>query len=450
MTQRGHRELRPARDGDPAPIDPALWRGLTSGRVSRRSVLRATGLGAGAAAVAGGAGLSGLLAGCGTGTPAAAQTDTIGSAAWWSQQRLHHTVNFANWPDYIDVLSGKHPTLQHFTSLTGITVNYSEPVSDNVTFYNTIKPSLRRKQNTGYDIIVTTTNSPALGELITNGWLTPLDQSMMSNFRTYASRLAENPPWDPGNVYTMTWQSGWTAIGYNSKVIPNPGASVGILFDKRYAGRVGMLSDTQELGSIGLLAIGVDPATSTEADWRKAAAFLQKQKSDGIVRGYYDQSYIDKLKSGEIIVSQAYSGDIFQANLQAQYQALQLVMPVEGAMFWTDNMCIPLHAKNPRDAMVLMDYFYQPGIEAVVEYYNDYVCPVPRARQELLSPSGWAATTLAAMRPEVGKLPSYTADSPLVFPTPQYQGRSRNYYLFKSAAELAAWNRLFAPIAAKG
>jgi spermidine/putrescine transport system substrate-binding protein len=448
MTQRGHRDLPDDPAAAPASIDPALWRGLTSRRVSRRGLLRAGGLAAGAAAVAGGGGLAGLLAGCGDGTPAAAQTDAVGTAAWWSKQRLHHTVNFANWPDYIDVLNGKHPTLEHFTTLTGISVNYTEPVSDDVTFYNAIRPSLERKQYTGYDIIVTTTNSPALGELITNGWLTPLDQSMMSNFRTYASRLAENPPWDPGNVYTMTWQSGWTAVGYDSKVIPSPGDSIGILFDKKYAGRVGMLADTTELGSVGLLGIGVDPATSTEADWRRAAAFLQKQKSEGIVRGYYNQNYIDKLKSGEIVVTQAYSGDIFQANLQQQYQALQLLMPVEGAMFWTDNMCIPIYAQNPKDAMALMDYFYQPGIEAVVEYYNDYVCPVPGARQQLLHPTGWASTALAAMRSEIGKPPSYTAESPLVFPTPQYQARSKNYYQYQNAAQLAEWDRLFAPIAA--
>jgi spermidine/putrescine transport system substrate-binding protein len=433
-----------------AGIDPALWRGLTTRRVSRRDLLRAGGLAAGAAAVAGGTGLSALLAGCGNGTPAAAQTDSVGSAAWWSRQRLHHTVNFANWPDYIDVLNGKHPTLEHFKTLTGITVNYTQPVNDNVTFYNAIRPSLERRQYTGYDVIVTTTNSPALGELINNGWLIPLDQSMMTNFRKYASRLAENPPWDPGNAYTMTWQSGWTAVGYNSKLIPNPGNSVGILFDKKYAGRVGMMADPQELGSVGLLAIGVNPATSTESDWRRAAAFLQNQKSSGIVRGYYDQSYIDKLKSGEIVVTQAYSGDIFQANLQQQYQALQLLMPVEGAMFWTDNMCIPMHAQNPKDAMALMDYFYEPGIEAVVEYYNDYVCPVPQAQQELLHPTGWAAVTLTAMRQEIGKLPSYTANSPLVFPTAQSEARSRNYYQFQNAAELAAWNRLFQPIAASG
>ena len=428
--------------------DPAVWRGLTARRVSRRGLLRAGGLAVGAAAVAGGTGLAGLLAGCGDAAPAAAVTEAVGTTAWWSKQGLHHTVNFANWPDYIDVLHGKHPTLEHFTALTGISVNYTEPVSDNVGFFNAIKPSIERKEYTGYDIIVTTTNSPALGELISNNWLIPLNQSMMANFRKYGGRLAENPPWDPGNTYTMPWQSGWTAIGYNSAVVTTPGSSVGILFDSKYAGKVGMMSDPQELGSVGLLAIGVEPATSTEADWRKAATFLRKQKSAGIVRGYYNQNYIDNLKSGEIVVSQAYSGDIFQANLQQQYRDLQLLMPLEGGMFWTDNMCIPLYAENPKDAMALMDYFYQPQVEAVVEYYNDYVCPVPGAQQELLNPSGWAAATLAAMRPEVGEPPSYTADSPLVFPTAQYQARSRTYFQFSDPAELALWNSLFEPIAA--
>ena len=448
MTQRGLREELP----DPAPdrraFDPAVWRGLTSRRVSRRGLLRAGGLAAGAAAVVGGGGLASMLAGCGTGAPASAETDMVGSAAWWSRQRLHHTVNWANWPAYIDVLNGRHPTLEHFTSLTGITVNYTQPITADMVFYKAIRPSLVRKQYTGYDIIVMATNSPALGDMINNGYLTPLDQSMMSNFRRYAGRLSENPPWDPGNVYTMTWQSGWTAIGYDSKAVTNPGDSVGILFDKKYAGRVGMLADLQELGSVGLLAIGVNPATSTEADWQKAATFLQKQKSDGIVRGYYDQTYLDRLKSGEIVVSQAYSGDIFQANLQQQFQTLRLLMPIEGGMFWTDNMCIPANARNPKDAMALMDYFYQPQIAAVVEYYNDYVCPVPGAQQELLHPTGWASSTLDSMKAEVGQLPSYTAQSPLVFPTPQYQARSRAYYQYKSADELASWTRLFQPIAA--
>jgi spermidine/putrescine transport system substrate-binding protein len=423
---------------------------MSGDRVSRRGLLRASALAGGVTAVAGlsgAAGLSGLLAACGSASPAASPGPAaVGSPAWWREQDIHHTVNFANWPDYIDVLDDKHPTLEHFTRLTGIRVNYSEPVSENMPFYDSIKPALQHGQYTGYDIIVTTSNSPALGELISNDWLIPLDQSMMNNFRAYAGSLVRNPPWDPGNAYTMAWQSGWTAIGYNSAEIKDPGDSVQILFDKQYAGRVGMMSDLYELGSVGLLALGIDPATSTEADWRTAAALLRKQQSDGIVRGYYDQNYIDILKSGEIVVSQAFSGDIFQADLQQRYQDLQLLMPAEGGMFWTDNMCIPRYAQNPRDAMTLMDYFYQPQIEAVLEYYNDYVCPVPDARLVLLHPDGWAATELAAMRQEIGEPPAYIADSPLVFPTPEYRARSKYYYQFQSREELALWDSLFAPI----
>jgi spermidine/putrescine transport system substrate-binding protein len=434
-------EDREPRTGNPV-VDPAIRRGLTNPRMSRRQLLTSAGAGAGAI------GLAGLLSACGVKgvTATSATANGVGTASWWAKQKLHYTVNFANWPYYIDVLNGQHPTLDHFTALTKINVTYTEPISDNLPFYAKIRPSLEAKQYTGYDIIVMTNNSPPLGYLIEYGWLTPLDRTMMTNFNKYAGPLVRNPSWDPGNKYTMAWQSGWTAIGYNGSVVKDPGTSVGILFDKKYAGKVGMMSDPQELGSVGLLAIGVEPATSTESDWVKAAKLLQTQKNDGIVRGYYDQSYIDYLKSGDIYVSQAWSGDIFQADLNSKYRDLHLLIPDEGGMFWTDNMCIPMYAQNPKDAMTLMDYFYQPGIEAVVEYYNDYVCPVPAAKQVLLDPTGWAKTELAAMAPEIGLAPSVTADSPLVFPTETYIKNSRDYYQYKNQDELTAWNNLFVPI----
>src|SRR5258708_13283865 len=93
----------------------------------------------------------------------------------------------------------------------------------------------------------------------------------------------------------MAWQSGWSAVGYNSDVVKKP-ASIGVLFDKKYAGKVGMFSDPQDLGSFGLLAIGVEPATSTEADWQKAAVLLRRQPHHGIVHGYYQPNYNHHLK----------------------------------------------------------------------------------------------------------------------------------------------------------
>lgn len=415
-------------------LDPSFLRGLTLPRVTRRQALGAAGAGA----------LAALMGEAGAG--AALPNAKYGTKAWWAKQKLHHKVNFANWPYYIDVLSGKHLSLQHFTQTTGTKVNYYEVIQDNPSFYQKIRPSLSAGQYCGYDIVVITNNSFELGYLLELGWLTPLDHALMPNFNKYAGPLIKDPAWDRGNKFTMAWQSGWTTVGYNSNVVKNPGDSIGLLFNKKYAGKVGMFSDPLELGHVGLLAIGVEPATSTESEWAKAAKKLQQQKSDGIVAAYYDQSYIQHLKNGDLAVSMCYSGDIFQANLNSKYRNLVMMFPKEGAMLWTDNMMIPLYAQNPRDAMVLMDYFYSPQTESVVEYYNDYVCPVPAAKQQLLHPTGWNKAAFASMKKEIQLPTSVTANSLDVFPDSARIKASKTYFRFTNQAEINTWNSLFLPI----
>jgi len=413
-------------------IDPALWRGLTQSRFSRRQMLKYAGVGAGTA------GLAAFLAACGTkgALPAGGPSGQglpnagIGTTAWWDKQKLTHKLEFANWPYYIDVSHGKHPSLDEFTQKTGIKVDYREVIQDNNAFYARISPSLSGGQPTGYDIIVMTNNSPPLGYLFEAGWLIPLDHRKMVNFNKYAGPLVKNPTWDPGNKYTMAWQSGYTCMAYNTDEIKEDITSVQALFDPKYKGHIGMMSDPQELGSIGLLSLNVDPARSTQTQWKQAADKLQKQKDDGLVRSYYDQSYINALKNGDIFISQVWSGDIFQANLSG-YKNLKVVIPTEGAMLWTDNMCIPLYAADPLDAMTYMDYVYDPSVQAVIEDYNNYVCPVPAAqniiKDQLKDP--------------------VVANSPTVFPTADMISKTRAYYTYKNQEDLKAWNDLFLPIA---
>ena len=164
------------------------------------------------------------------------------------------------------------------------------------------------------------------------------------------------------------------------------------------------------------------------------------------MKKYYGQPYITALKNGDLDISWCWSGDIFQANLNSKYKNLKLVFAKEGAMFWTDNMCIPQGAENPKDAMTLMDFYFKPDVQAVVEYYNDYVCPVPAAKDVLLHPTGWAQETLKKMEPSIGLPPSVTADAPTVFPTPEVISISRPYYEYKNQDELTQWNNLFVPI----
>src|SRR5581483_8275781 len=252
-------------------LDPALARGLTMPRMSRRELFRYAGVGVGAL------GLSALLEACGTkgvtssGSSAQASAG-VGSQEWWAKQTLHHQLNFANWPYYIDTAHGKHPSIEQFQQKTGIQVNYTEPIDDNVTFYQSkLRPVLQAGQPTGYDIVVLTNNDWPLSQMMELGWLIPLNHEMMKNFDQYASHLVKDPTWDPGNKYTMAWQSGYTCLGYNTKYVKEPVTSVQILWDEKYAGKIGMFANAGELGSIGLLALGIDPATSTPDDWKKAA-----------------------------------------------------------------------------------------------------------------------------------------------------------------------------------
>ncbi len=406
-------------------VDPSIVRGLLQRRVSRRDLFKGA---------AGATGLAALLAACGTpGTaPQAGQklpNAGLGTSAWWDKQKKTGALDFANWPFYIDTYHGTHPSLETFTKDTGINVKYFEVIQDNAEFYAKVRPALQAGQTTGYDLMVLTNNSPVFGFILNAGWVIPLDHRQMVNFNKYASPLVKNPAWDPGNKYSMAWQSGYTVMGYNTKAIKRPITSVNDLFDPAFKGKVGMFSDLAELGSAGLLAIGVTPATSTPDDWKKAAAKLMQQRDAGIVRNYYDQSYIKALEDGDLLISQVWSGDVFQANLNG-YHELKALMPKEGGMFWTDNMMIPYTAQHPEDAMTYMDFVYRPDVQAVIENYNNYVSPVPDAKSIIANKLNNAVV----------------ANSPWVFPTSAFDQLTRTYYQYKSQQDLDEWNGIFQPI----
>ncbi|MEQ6899052.1 spermidine/putrescine ABC transporter substrate-binding protein [Microbacterium sp. KR10-403] len=403
------------------PTDPALMRGLTQARLSRRTLLRGAVTGLGAMAMAA------TLAGCGIkGSDAGQAARNIDWKAFWASQKKTGHLDFANWPLYIDQDKGKIPSLEMFTKATGIKVNYQAVIQNNAPFYATIAPQLRAQQSIGYDIIVMT-NGWEVTELINNGFVMELDHSRLPNFAKYAADNVKNPPYDPNNAHSVVWQSGFTGLAYNKKLAPKKVTSFQDLLDPAFAGHVGMMNDNTELGGAGLLATGVKPVDSTPDDWRRAAEWLIKARSN--VSGYYDQSYIDKLQNGDTWVSQAWSGDIFQAQANGATD-IEFVVPEEGQAIWHDNMMIPMQAQHPVDALEWMNFYYTPEIAGIVEDWVNYICPVPDAKQ-------YIADELED--PDV-------SDSPLVFPTADMEARSNELYVFKNYDEYELWNSIFNPV----
>ncbi|GIH27522.1 ABC transporter substrate-binding protein [Acrocarpospora phusangensis] len=392
-----------------------LLRGLTQSRYSRRDAFRVAGFSA--------AGLA--LAACGVQGQKAAPPKADAVADFWASQKKNGQVVFANWPEYMPEDQGP---LKQFQQATGITYEYKEVIQENADFFGKSEPQLRAGQPLGYDIIVMT-NGLQLAKMIALGYLVSLDHKQLPNFAANAGAKYKNPSFDPNNQFTIPWQAGVTGIAYNTKYVDEDITSIQSLFDKKYEGKVGMMADAQEIANFGMFAVGVDPDKSTQADWEKAGAKLKEQRDSGVVRKYYDQSYIDAVAKGDIWLSQAWSGDVFQRQLAGE--PVKFVVPAEGGTIWIDNMAIPKGAANPVDALMLMDFMYKPEIAAELTEYIQYVTPVPGVQAILAGKDDKDAKALA--------------ESPLIFPSDADYAKLRSYKTLTSAEE-SVFNGIFQTI----
>ena len=400
-------------------------RAAPAASLRRRDVLALGGLAAG--------GLAAGLAGCGGAPLPAVVHPQNPVTSYWSRQKRHGQVSFANWPLYIDT---GHRTLQEFTAATGIRVSYAEVIQEDSSWVGKITPVLRAGQPIGYDVMVIT-NGFWFSQLLTQGDLIPLDQRLLPNFHRNAAAKFQDRSFDPGNTYSIPWASGATGIAWNPRFIQTPVTSINELWSPAYRGRVGMLADIQDLGNVGMLKLGINPETSKPADWRAAAAALTRQRDAGQVRGYYQQSYIDELTSGRTWISMAWSGDIFQQNLSSGTD-LRFVIPDEGGTLWTDNMVIPRYAQNPVDAMMLMDWYYRPQIAAQLTESINYISAVPAAQPIIARDAARSSGATRQLLHEV-------ATSELVWPSAADYRRLYSYADVSGKLQ-AVYESIFSPV----
>lgn len=347
-------------------------------------------------------------------------------------------VNFANWPLYIDTDendSSKHATLEDFTAKTGIRVRYSEIIQDNEDFFGTIRPDLAAGKPTPYDLIVVT--DWMVAKLIRLGYLEEIDVAAdVPAFAKNATDWPRDPWYDPGNRHSVPWQAGITGIGYNIKMTKREITSFDDLLDPAFKGRVGMFSEMRDTMSLALLSLGIVPADATVDDARTAQVKLLEAAKRGQFRQFYGNEYTDELANGNLALSIAWSGDVYQLALHDNPD-LRFVVPKEGGMAWTDNMCVPRNARHPVDARMLMDYVYDPLIAARIAEWIGYFTPVIGVKEIIDADAKAAADSgdkdTAANLTRVGET---------VVATP---ARLANTFPYRNLTEgeERAWNELF-------
>ncbi|MEV3922123.1 polyamine ABC transporter substrate-binding protein [Actinomadura coerulea] len=410
-------------------LDPAFLRGLTRPRLARssaggparRDVLRLMG--------AAGAGLA--LSACGVkgqgGKEKVSQSDV---EKYWAGKAKSGRLNWANWPGY---MQDDRETIKAFEKETGVKVTYKEVIQEMGPWFGKIQAPLAAGQSIGFDLMVMT-NGIQLEQCRQLGYLAPLDLSKLPNFQANAGPSFKNPSYDPGNAFTIPYESGVTGIAYNTKYVKDEITSIAQLFDPKYKGKVGMMGDSQELGNFGMFLLGIDPEKSTKADWEKAAAKLREQRDKGIVRKYYSQDYVDAVSKGDVWMTMAWSGDVYSLTSPD----VKFVVPREGGTVWTDNLCIPKTAENPVDALTLMNWLYVPENNAPLTEFINYMPPIP-ATQKLI-----AQKAEQAGGDDKGDL-TRLSTSPLIFPSQADLARLR-YYRRLTQAEETEYQKIFEPI----
>ena len=376
------------------PADPMareLIRAARSSNLTRRSLLGTATLGGAAAA----------LGACAPPPPPSG-----GVAALKLPTDLSDTqkvVRWANWTAYLDYdeETKKYPTLEQFIKETGIDATYSEDIEDNDSYFNKIAPQLRAGQDIGRDIFVFT--DWMANRVIRERLCQPLDLIRMPNASNLLDSL-KDVSFDPGRQNSLTWQSGFAGIGYDKSKVTKEPKTIDDLWTDELKGRIVVLSEFRDTVGVVMQSQGVDISGPEwgDAEFEKAVVEIEKRMSEGYIRRIKGNSYLEDLKSGNAIAGIVWSGDLFVLRAETENDNWQFTIPESGGTLWSDNMMIPITSPHRQNAQTLMNFYYQPEIAAQVAAWVNYVCPVVGAQEEL-----------AKSDPDL-------AESPFIFPSPEY------------------------------
>jgi spermidine/putrescine transport system substrate-binding protein len=342
------------------------------------------------------------LAACGTDEPEGGG-DEAEEAKTIPKGKIGDSLYVANWPAYIDE---ERSALKSFEEKHGTKIKYVEEINDNTEFFGKVRQQYDQGESGGRDIHVVTDWMAA--RMIRLGYVQKFDKSTMPNANANLIERLKSPPFDPQRDFSMPWQSGLTGIIYRKDLVKREPKSVDDLFDPAYKGKVTMLTEMRD--SVGLVAAwqGADPEKASVDEFMKAIDKIQEGVDSGQIRGFTGNEYIKDVPKGDSVVIFGWSGDAVQ--LKADNPNIEFVLPESGGMLWTDNMQIPVGAPEPFTAEKFIDYVYQPEVQAPIEAYINYICPVNGVKEV------------------VAKTDKSLADNPLIFPDSAFL---ENTHIFK-------------------
>ncbi len=237
----------------------------------------------------------------------------------------------------------------------------------------------------GYDIAVV--SDAEVKEVADLGLIEEIDLKKIPNFK-YVPDEFKNPPYDPGNRFSVIYSYGTTGLGWNSNRVEPPVTAWADVFEPdrhlgKYKGKITMHSDTDETFAATLIYLGKDPNSTKDEDLREAIEVLIKQKP--YLAGYATtEEYMEGLETERFLISHAWNGDIAgvvyasderQVTVSKSLDYIVYTVPEEGALAWYDNFVIPKGAQNKEAAHAFINFMLDPRVAAINSITIKYPFP---------------------------------------------------------------------------
>jgi spermidine/putrescine transport system substrate-binding protein len=291
---------------------------------------------------------------------------------------LAKELNVYNWSDYID-----EALLTKYEKDYGVKITYDTYASN--------EDLLAKLQAgaTGYDVIFP--SDYMVGQMIELGLLAEIDKSKIPNLKNM-NPFNLNPPYDPDNKHCVPYQWGTTGIAYQTKVFGDtPPDRWGYLFEPEKAqqwaaaGGINVLNDQRELLGAALKYLGYSLNDTDEAHLQQAKDVILKVKP--YIKTFNSEDYQSSLLvPGEVVISQAWSGDGAQAMAETTDEKTGqsqwgYVIPTEGAVVWQDNICISATSQRQATAEHFMNFLLDAQNGAAITNFTYYASPNEAAKE---------------------------------------------------------------------
>ncbi|MDK2778647.1 MAG: extracellular solute-binding protein [Pseudomonadota bacterium] len=301
------------------------------------------------------------------------------------------TLKVLNWGDYIDP-----DVISEFEAENDATVEY-------VTYDNIDEFSGKLfNPDNKFDVIFPASRTvPRLAE---NGLVRELDTKELPDYNNLRADILEMyRQQDSAGVHGIPYMWGTTGIGANLVALKDAGVaedqlhSWALLFDaglrkKAASCGIALLNERDEIFAAALFYLGYSINTTDKARINQAGELVKETLAD--VKYLHTTQYRPDLHDHKVCLVVGYSGDIL-AETDGD-DALDYIIPDEGAALWVDVMSVPSNAENPQLAYAFIRHMMKSQVAARNSNYLAY----PTAMQSAL--------------PFVDK---EVLDSPVVYPT---------------------------------